>query len=423
MHEFKYKNNHLYCETIKVEDITRRIPTPFYLYSYKTLIDHYRKLEKAFSSVKPLICYSMKANSNLSICRALVKAGAGLDIVSGGELFKALKVGVNPAKIVYASVGKTEAEIEQAVKAKILLFNVESEPELQLINDVSRRLNRETRVSLRLNPGVKADTHHYITTGAMFNKFGLDFSAAKNILFARSKYSNLQIIGLHLHIGSQITEAKPYLKAISKTINFIKKINHRSVNIEYLNIGGGLGIVYKEERPQTAQEFARAILPLLKPLRQKIILEPGRFIVGNSGILVAKVLYVKEAPVKKFVIVDAGMNDLIRPSLYNAYHEILPLAKSQNKKSKVKNQKFDVVGPICESGDFLAKDRIMPLLKSGDMLAVMGAGAYGFSMSSNYNSRPKLAEVMVIKNKFYITRKRETYSDLIKGETVPKILK
>ena len=418
MHEFKYKNNHLYCETIKVEDVAHRVGTPFYLYSYKTLIDHYRKLERAFRNIKPLICYSMKANSNLSICRALVKAGAGLDIVSGGELFKALKVGTNPQKIVYASVGKTEKEIEFAVTSKIFLFNVESEPELRLIDRVSARLNRRTKVSLRLNPAVKADTHRYITTGTTINKFGLDFSTARNILLTQREYPNLAISGLHLHIGSQITEAKPYIQAIRKVINFIKELNRRGIEIEYLNIGGGLGIVYKKEHPQTAPEFARAILPLLKPLRQKIILEPGRFIAGNSGILVTKVLYVKDGPVKKFVIVDAGMNDLIRPSLYEAYHEILPVVRS----TRTSGQVVDIVGPICESGDFLAKDRRMPLLKPGDILAVLGAGAYGFSMSSNYNSRPRLAEVMVIKNKFSITRKRETYSDLIKGEVIPKRL-
>ena len=418
MHEFKYKNNHLYCETIKVEDVAHRVGTPFYLYSYKTLIDHYRKLERAFRNIKPLICYSMKANSNLSICRALVKAGAGLDIVSGGELFKALKVGTNPQKIVYASVGKTEKEIEFAVTSKIFLFNVESEPELRLIDRVSARLNRRTKVSLRLNPAVKADTHRYITTGTTINKFGLDFSTARNILLTQREYPNLAISGLHLHIGSQITEAKPYIQAIRKVINFIKELNRRGIEIEHLNIGGGLGIVYKKEHPQTAPEFARAILPLLKPLRQKIILEPGRFIAGNSGILVTKVLYVKDGPVKKFVIVDAGMNDLIRPSLYEAYHEILPVVRS----TRTSGQVVDIVGPICESGDFLAKDRRMPLLKPGDILAVLGAGAYGFSMSSNYNSRPRLAEVMVIKNKFSITRKRETYSDLIKGEVIPKRL-
>lgn len=418
MHEFKYKNNNLYCETIKVEDIAKKVGTPFYLYSYKTLLNHYKKLVAAFRSIKPLICYSMKANSNLSICRALVKAGSGLDIVSGGELFKALKVGANPKKIVYAGVGKTEAEIEQAVKAKIFCFNVESEAELKTIDSVAGRLNKTISVSIRVNPGVKADTHHYITTGSMINKFGLDFSSTQNILLSRRNYPNLKFIGLHFHIGSQITEARPYVEALNKIINFIKVLNRRGIEIEYLNIGGGLGIIYKGEKPQTAQEFARAILPLLKPLRQKIILEPGRFIAGNSGILVTKVVYIKDTPVKKFVIVDAGMNDLIRPSLYDAYHEILPLAQPSDKRQEA----VDIVGPICESGDFFAKDRVMPLLKSGDLLAVMGSGAYGFSMSSNYNARLRAEEVMVVKNKFYTVRKRETYADLIRGEVIPKIL-
>jgi len=410
MHDFNYKNNQLYCEELKVQDLASRFGTPLHIYSYKTLIDHYIKLRKAFWSVEPLICYSVKANSNLAILKALVDKGAGLDIVSGGELFRALEAGCPANKIVYASVGKTETEIATAITKGILFFNVESLPELRNIDRIGRSLGKITRVAIRINPDVEAKTHKFISTGKITNKFGIDFNNAYKILLLRSKFKNVKICGLHIHIGSQITESAPFVSAVKKVTDFINKLESKNIKLEYLNIGGGLGIIYDNEVPQTAQVYAAEITPFLKKTGLKIIMEPGRFIVGNAGILVTKVLYIKNTPKKKFIIVDGGMNDLIRPALYGAYHNILPLRKISKK------EKADVVGPICESGDFLAKDRLIANVKEGDYLAVMSAGAYGFSMSSNYNSRLRAAEVLVDKDRVAVIRKRETYADLIRNE-------
>ena len=421
MHDFKYKNSELFCEAVRVGDIAKKVATPFYLYSYNTLLGHFHKLRKAFGSLKPLICYSMKANSNLSICRALTKAGSGLDIVSGGELYKALLVGCSPKKIVYASVGKTEEEIRQAIAKQILFFNVESYPELELINKVAKDLNVAASVALRINPDVEPKTHSYITTGKLTNKFGIDFDTAYTILTHRKKMRHINFNGLHMHIGSQIIEAHPYIQAVKKLLGFIQKLRKEAIPIEYLNIGGGLGIIYNNEKPQTADEFTKKIVPLLKNTGLKIILEPGRFIVGNAGIVVTKILYVKKTPLKNFVIVDAGMNDLIRPSLYGAYHDILPLRPSTIDHRL--STKYDVVGPICESGDFFAKDRILPKVNEGDFLAIMSTGAYGFSMASNYNCRLRPAEVMIRGNKSFVVRKRDSYLDLVRKDVIPEFLK
>jgi len=416
MHEFSYKNDVFHCEDVPLTEIVKEHPTPFYLYSYKTVMDHYNKLKEAFKDAGPLICFSMKANSNLNICRALVREGAGLDIVSGGELFKALKVGCPPEKIVYASVGKTEAEIEEAIKQGILFFNVESVPELIMIDTVAKRVNKKVKVAIRVNPDVKPATHDYITTGTKEKKFGIGFEMAEEIFDNANKYSNLEIKGLHLHIGSQITESDPFVTAIKKVLEFLEA---RNIEIEWLNMGGGFGIVYDDEKATTAQEFAGKILPLIKGRPLKFILEPGRFIVGNSGVLVCKVLYVKTGETgKKFAIVDAGMNDLLRPSLYHAYHDIRPVVKRE-----VGTCKYDIVGPICESGDYLALDREMPELMAGEHVAVMGAGAYGFTMTSNYNSRPRPAELLVMNGKVRTARTAETYKDLVRGEKILRELK
>ncbi len=421
MHDFKYKENKLFCEAVSVEALVKRIPTPFYLYSHKTLVEHFRKLKKAFQSIEPLICYSMKANSSLAICHALVREGAGLDIVSGGELFKALKIGANPKKIVYASVGKTDKEIEEAIRQGILFFNVESLAELENINRIAGRLGRVTRVAIRINPDVEPRTHHYITTGKLTNKFGIDFSTAKKIFLKRAGFKNLKINAVHIHIGSQIIESTPFVSAVKRVVDFIARLKKERIELEYLNIGGGLGIIYQDEKPQTAAAFAKAVLPILRKTGLKIILEPGRFIVGNAGILITKVLYIKKTKVKTFVIVDAGMNDLIRPALYDAYHEILLI---EHRASSIEHrERVDIVGPICESADFFAKDRLLPQFKEGDFLAVMGAGAYGFSMSSNYNCRRRVAEIMVTGKKYFVARKRESYSDLVRYETIPQFLK
>ncbi len=420
MHEFKYINKHLYCERVRVADLAKKFGTPLYVYSYHTLIDHFAKLKDAFRQVSPLICYSVKANSNLALLKALVNKGAGLDIVSGGELFRALRVGCPAKKIVYASVGKTDEEIEEAVKRGILFFNVESLPELENINRISGKLNKTTSVAIRINPDVEAKTHKFITTGKITNKFGIDLKSAYNILLLREKFRNIRISGLHIHIGSQITKSTPYLAAITRIVGFIGRLKKEGIELEYLNIGGGLGIIYDNEKPQTAVKYARKILPLLKKAGLKIIMEPGRFIAGNSGILVTRVLYVKNTPKKKFVIVDAGMNDLIRPALYGAYHQILPLCAERYTPNAA--EKVDIVGPICESGDFFAKERRLPKLKEGDFLAVMGAGAYGFSMSSNYNSRRRAEEALVVKDKVFVIRKRESCRDLIRNELIPPFL-
>ena len=412
MHEFRYKRDRFYCEKIKIEGIAKEYGTPLYLYSYKTLIDHYRKLKRAFSKFSPLICFSMKSNSNLALLKILVKEGAGLDIVSGGELYKARKVGVDPKKIVYASVGKTDEEIRDAIRANILFFNVESESELENIARIARGLKKKVKVALRINPDIRLATHRYLAVSTRGSKFGLDFETARRLFKKRKRFKNLSIEGIHLHIGSQITEAKPYKQALSKVVDFIKK---EGIDINYLNIGGGLGIIYSDERPQTAEDFVKNISPLIKDLDCRLIIEPGRFIAGNSGVLITKVLYIKDTPQKIFIIVDSGMNDFIRPSLYKAYHTIVPDKRSKSYFKK----KVDIVGPVCESGDFLAQDRHFVRVKKGDYLIVLGAGAYGYSMASNYNLRPRPAEVLVKGNKSYLIRRRETYKDLIRGEVIP----
>lgn len=418
MHEFKFKNNELYCENVKVSAIAKSVPTPFYLYSYKTLIDHYRKLREAFRAVNPLICFSMKSNSNIAVVRSLVKNGAGLDIVSGGELYRAKFACADPKKIVYAGVGKKRDEIVDAVKYGILFFNAESEEELDEIQKVASSLNKKVNVAIRINPDVVPKTHSHIITGKGETKFGLDFETVHKIFNSRWRYPDLNIRGVHVHIGSQIVNAEPFEDAIKRVLEFLKKYK---IETDYLNIGGGMGIIYSIENPQTAKAFASRMLPMLKRSGLKIILEPGRFISGNSGILVTKVIYTKITPRKKFIIVDGGMSDLIRPSLYEAYHKIIPVSLRLD--SSETSERVDVVGPICESGDFLGKDRFLPRAVKGDLLAVMGAGAYGFTMSSNYNARPRAAEVMVIRGKFYVVRRQENYRDLVRGETIPKVLR
>ena len=416
MHRFEYKGKDLYCENVPVSRVADAVGTPFYLYSVNTFLDHFDKLAKAFKPVPTTICFSMKANSNLTILKALVNRGAGLDVVSGGELVRAKAVGVNPKKIVFASVGKTVAEIEEAIRTGILMFNVESEQELETINAVAGRLKKVQKVALRLNPDVKPDTHHYITTGSKENKFGIGMESAYTLFKASSRYPNLSFAGIHIHIGSQITEPAPFVKAVERCLEFIDKVALLGVRVEYLNIGGGLGIIYSKEKPQTAQQFASAILPLLKRAKKplKLVLEPGRFISGNSGILVTKVLYEKRAKTKSFLIVDAGMNDLIRPSFYGAHHEIVPVVKRPGRPEET----ADVVGPICESGDFLAKDRKLAAVRPGELLAVMSCGAYGFVMSSNYNSRLRSPEVVVRGKRFFIARRGETREDLIRNERI-----
>lgn len=412
MHRFNYKRNQLYCEDVSVAEIARRVGTPVFIYSRNTLLDHYGKIERALRDISPLICFSVKSNSNLAVLKTLVKAGSGLDIVSGGELHRAKLVKADPRKIVYAGVGKKRNEIIEAIHYGIFFFNVESTEELELINRCARDLKKTVNIAVRINPDVGVLTHAYTVTGKGDTKFGVDFDTAKSIFRSGWKYRNVKICGVHIHVGSQILSANPFRRAIKKVLRFLSE---NTIYIEYLNIGGGLGIVYSMEKAQTAARFAGKVLPLIKRSGLKIILEPGRFISGNSGIMATKVLFRKKTGRKRFLVVDSGMNDLIRPSLYEAYHAIRPVAKSRRRSGRTKH---DVVGPICESGDFLAKDRALPSLKQGDLLAVMGAGAYGYTMSSNYNSRPRAAEVMVDGDKFFVAKTRETNKDLVRGESI-----
>ncbi len=419
MHDFSYRGSEFYCENVRVRDVADKVGTPFYLYSYKTLTDHFLKIKRAFQKVRPLICFAMKANGNLAVLRGLVQKGAGVDIVSAGELYKAKKAGCPPSRIVYAGVGKTDIEIKEAIRSNILLFNVESLPELENIERVAAKLKRKVSVSLRVNPGVDPHTHHYITTGKSESKFGMDLDTVHLVFMRRERYPHLDICGIHVHIGSQITEGEPFVKAFRKVLIFITSLEKEGHRIKYLNLGGGLGIIYSDEKPQTADEFAKKILPLFRSRKYKLIFEPGRFIVGNAGIFVTKVIYVKKTATKNFAIVDGGMNDLIRPALYQAYHEVCPLEI----KGSAAQHKYDVVGPICESGDFLATERTLQELGPGEMLALLGAGAYGFTMSSQYNARPRVPEVMVKGNRFEVVRSRETFRDLIRGERIPGFLK
>lgn len=423
MHDFKIRRGQLYCERVAVDRVADAAATPVYVYSHHTLIDHFQKLRRAFRRLRPLICFSVKANSNLAILKILVRQGAGLDIVSGGELHKARRAGCPARRIVYASVGKSRAEIREALRARIFCFNVESAPELDTINDEAARLRTRAPVALRINPDVEAHTHRYMTTGTAESKFGIQLEQAERLIEQRwQEFRAVRLLGVHLHIGSQITTAAPFIQAIRRVGQLISRLRERGIVIEWLNLGGGLGIVYQDERPQTAQAFAEAVLPHLLPLKVKLILEPGRFIVGNAGILVTQVLYRKETPGKKFLVVDAGMSDLIRPALYGAYHEVVPVISDKRQATRDKRQTYDVVGPICESADVLARDRRLPVLGEGARLAILGAGAYGFVMASNYNGRVRPAEVIVKGARWFLVRQRETRDDLLRGEVVPAAL-
>lgn len=418
MNFFNYRHGELYCEDVKVRTIIEKTGTPVYLYSAKTLRRHYHVIESAFVRTKPLICYSVKANSNGAIVALFAAMGAGADIVSGGELFRALRAGMNGSKIVYSGVGKTTEEIADALTEGILMFNVESIEELAAIDAGAARLGLKAPVSIRVNPDINPHTHPYISTGMKKNKFGIDIKFAREAYaMARSK-QHLQVVGIDMHIGSQLTKISPIQDALKRVLGLIHELNRDGIDIQYIDIGGGLGITYKDERAASPGEYAAAIEHTLKDFSGDLILEPGRVLVGNAGILAAKVLYRKENGMKKFMIVDAGMNDLIRPSFYDAYHEILPVKKTRSKLFKQ-----DVVGPICESGDFFAHDRELPLLEQGGLIALMSAGAYGFSMSSNYNSRRRVAEVMVDGRDYHVVRARETNADLIRGEQIPPSLK
>jgi diaminopimelate decarboxylase len=417
MHFFEYKNHQLQCEGIPIREIAEKVGTPFYLYSYHTLVRHFTVFDDAFKGIPHIICYSAKANSNLALLRLFINLGGGVDVVSGGELYRALKGGAAPHKIVFSGVGKREDEIEYAMKTGILMFNVESSQELQVINEVAGRIGKKAPIAIRVNPDIDPKTHPYISTGLKQNKFGIDVLRAPMAYRLASQLPNLKIVGIDCHIGSQLVEVEPIIEALRKLKELVENLRKKGMEIQYLDLGGGLGITYEDEEPPHPIEYASTILEEIRGFGCTLILEPGRVIVGNAGILVSKVLYTKENEEKRFVIVDAGMNDLVRPSYYGSYHQILPV-KEETREEIV----ADVVGPICESSDFLAKGRKIPNLLSGELIAIMSAGAYGFSMSTNYNSRPRIAEVLVRDDQMFVIRQREGYEDLIRGEKIPDFL-
>ena len=415
---FSYKGNELYAEDVPVRALAEKYGTPLYIYSYKTLLRHFKSYDEAYKDFPHIVCYALKANTNAAVLRLLAKNGCGADIVSGGELFRAMKAGIPSEKIVYAGVGKTEDEIRSALKAKILMFNVESEDELREIDRVAGRMRTKAPVALRINPDIDAKTHPYISTGMREHKFGISIDNALENYRLASRLKNIRVVGVQKHIGSQITKITPFVDALKRILVLLDELNRRKFDIKYLDIGGGLGITYADEKPPVPADIANKLLPIINGRNITLLMEPGRSIVGNAGILVTKVLYLKKGEGKEFVIVDAGMNDLMRPSLYDAYHHIVPVARK--KRNMIKT---DIVGPICESGDFLAKGRKIEKVNRGEYLSVMSAGAYGMSMSSNYNSRPFVAEVMVNGKTHSLIRKRGSYEDLIRNENIPGYLR
>lgn len=405
MDHFYYRRDELYCEDVRVEEVAQKVGTPLYLYSQSAIIDNFREIREAFSPLDHLICYALKANSNLEILKILASQGCGADVVSGGELFLALRAGFDPNRIVYAGVGKRDDEIDYGIKAGILAFNVESEEELKVISSRAQSLNRIARIGIRVNPNISSQSHPYLSTGLAEDKFGIEVERATEVLQMALSLPSLEVIGLHSHIGSQILQVRPFIENVKSLVGLMKSVG---IRFKYIDIGGGLGVSYGEEKALTPKDMVVHLYPLLKEVGCKVIFEPGRSLMANAGILVTQVLFVKRSRGKKFIIVDAGMNDLLRPSLYRAYHQIVPLKRSCGGPEVV-----EVVGPICESGDFLAKDRPLPPVKRGDLLAVLSVGAYGYSLSSNYNSRLRAPEVLVRGGDFRIIRRRERYEDLI----------
>jgi diaminopimelate decarboxylase len=413
MHDFRRRGKELYCEGVSLTELAARFGTPLYVYSRATLERHFCVFDDAFSGFDHLICFAVKANSSKAILNLLSEMGAGADIVSGGELFRAQNAGVPSNRIVYSGVGKTVKEMEEALDADILMFNIESFQELELLNSVARRKGTSARIALRVNPDVDPNTHPYVATGLKSSKFGIDIGEAVDVYEKAGNLSNIRVVGVDCHIGSQLTEVEPFVEAVVRLRRLIGFLRSKGFDIQYLDLGGGLGITYDAEEPPTPHEYANAIRSVLDEEPLTLILEPGRNLAGNTGILLCRVLYNKATDEKHFVVVDAGMNDLLRPSLYNSFHGIVPVIDEDRDKVEV-----DVVGPICESGDFLAKGRELKTLEQGNLLAVMSAGAYGFSMASMYNSRPLAAEVMVSGEQYCLIRRRDTYADLVRGETI-----
>jgi diaminopimelate decarboxylase len=427
LHAFHYRDGQLHCEEVALAALAEEHGTPLYVYSAGTIRDHYRRLRDSLGQLPHDICYAVKANSNGAILRLLAAEGAGFDIVSGGELFRVLRAGGRADRCTFAGVGKSRDEIAYALREGVHSFNIESEAELDHINRIAGELSLRAPIALRVNPDVEASTHKYISTGKSENKFGIALGRIRTVYEAAAQIPHIKIRGVQMHIGSQITQARPFAEAIAKIAPLVRELKERYA-IEFVSIGGGMGIIYKralesgsgqwwhdhggEETAFSVREYSAAIVPPLQSLGVRVLLEPGRFLVGNAGVLLTRVQYVKPAEQKKFIIVDAGMNDLIRPALYQSYHEIVPVAEPRSSVT----ENVDVVGPVCESGDFFAQERALPPFREGDLAAIMSAGAYGFVMASNYNSRPFPAEVLVRGDEAALVRERQTYADLVRGE-------
>ncbi len=424
MDYFSYRQRVLHCEDVPVPALVTQYGTPLYVYSQKTLLHHLGQIQQAFAAVRPLICYSIKSNGNLHICRLLAAAGTGFDVTSGGELYRALKAGGTGDKIVFAGVGKTDAEMRYALENQVLLFNVESEGELLALAEVARSMGRTALAALRVNPDLPPKTHAKTDTSVKGVKFGLDIDTVLEFAQKMVDHLHVRIAGLHMHLGSPLLSAQPYQQGIDKGLVLIGRLRQQGHKIDYLNMGGGFGINYRRQEALPASAFAAVIVPGVQAAQCRLILEPGRFIVGNAGILVSRVIYTKDSGGKHFVIQDAAMNDLVRPTLYDAFHRLWPVSPAGDVPAPPEDYeadipgtgKVDVVGPVCESGDFLARDRRLPPLRRGDLLATFSAGAYGMSMSSNYNGRPRPAEVLVDGAKPRLIRRRETYQDLVRPE-------
>lgn len=416
MDDFNYGEGSLRCEDVVLSEIAESVGTPTYVYSHAALKKAYGELDEAFSGLDHLVCYAVKANGNLAVLRTLASLGAGVDIVSGGELYRAMRAGFDPKKVVFAGVGKTEEELMAGLGERILLFNVESASELEHLDRFAARHGKKARVSLRLNPDVEPDTHAHVSTGQGTSKFGIPADEALALGASVEEYRSVDLIGVHQHIGSQITKLAPYAEAVERSADLVSELKRRGFDIKYFNIGGGLGIRYKDEEVPAPKELVDAVRPALETTGAKVLCEMGRYIAGNAGVLLTRVIYRKKSGDKSFLVADAGMNDLLRPSLYDAHHEVRPV------KDGAMTVHADLVGPVCESGDYLARDRDLPDAAEGDLLALMGAGAYGFSMASNYNSRPRPAEVLVSGDRWAVVRERESYTDLVKGELIPAFL-
>lgn len=410
--EFSYRNNELYAESVPLKQIADEFGTPCYVYSRSALTQAYLEFDSAFANRDHLICYAVKANSNIAILNLLAQLGSGFDIVSGGELLRVIKAGGDPKKIVFSGVGKNTHEMRLALDANILCFNVESEAELITLNQTAKDMGKIAPVSLRVNPNVDAKTHPYISTGLKENKFGIPASEAEKIYRSAHQYAHIRFTGLDCHIGSQLTELEPFMQASNKMLNLLDTLQSQGLEITHLDLGGGLGIRYTNETPPSIKDYVSALCACTQQVKQRLLIEPGRSLIGNAGILLTRIEYLKHTPSRNFAIVDAAMNDLMRPALYDAYHEILPVIRN---KEEIKN--YQIVGPVCETGDFLGHDRKLGLI-NGDLLAVMSAGAYGMSMSSNYNTRPRAAEIMIDKNTIHIIRQRETIDQLIATEQI-----